>query len=267
MKKLLSVAVVLAALIACPAFAQSPGTYIYSATPSGSLVGTELWPIAAVGSGSGCSGGYCGFAATTAQIRAYVVPINLASDVSSILPGLYGGTGVNNGSSLFTIGGNVTFTGAFATTFTVSAPTNATLPAGTYTVGYLDLPPNAQTGSYQIALTDRGKQVDMNCGSVCTVTIPANSSVGFPAGSCVSFFAQPGSATVTIAITTDTLTFLPSLGTGSRTLVAGGLATACKYGSTLTAWFIGGNANLSDVVKLPAPQWADAGIADMKLAA
>jgi hypothetical protein len=246
MKKLLACLIALVAISCAPAFAQSPGTYIYNATPSGSLVGTELWPIAAVGSGSGCSGGYCGLSATTAQIRSYVVPINVSGgDITSVMAGLNGGTGVNNGTNLFTYPYNVTFSGTGPVTINSTASTTATLPSGTFTVGYINLPVNAQTGSYGPVLTDVGKQIDMNCGSACTVTIPANSSVAFPAGSCLTIFAQPGSATVTIAITSDTLTFLPGLGTGSRTLVAGGLATACKYGSTLTAWFIGGNANLS----------------------
>lgn len=39
-----------------------------------------------------------------------------------------GGTGVDNGSSTISIGGNLTFGGAFATTFTVTGTTNLTLP-------------------------------------------------------------------------------------------------------------------------------------------
>jgi len=40
----------------------------------------------------------------------------------------YGGTGVNNGTSTITVGGNLTFSGAFATTINVTGPTNVTLP-------------------------------------------------------------------------------------------------------------------------------------------
>jgi hypothetical protein len=40
----------------------------------------------------------------------------------------YGGTGVNNGSNTITLGGNLTTSGAFATTLTVTAVTNVTLP-------------------------------------------------------------------------------------------------------------------------------------------
>jgi len=46
----------------------------------------------------------------------------------SIVDPTYGGTGVNNGSSTITIGGNLTVTGAFSTEFTVTANTSVTLP-------------------------------------------------------------------------------------------------------------------------------------------
>ncbi len=52
----------------------------------------------------------------------------------SLLTGTYGGTGVNNGSSTITLGGNLITSGAFATTLTSTATTNATLPAGTNTL-------------------------------------------------------------------------------------------------------------------------------------
>lgn len=46
----------------------------------------------------------------------------------------FGGTGVNNGASTITIGGNVVFSGAFTFTATLSATTTPTFPSGTYTV-------------------------------------------------------------------------------------------------------------------------------------
>ena len=39
-----------------------------------------------------------------------------------------GGTGIDNGSSTITLGGNLKFAGAFATTITVTGITNVTLP-------------------------------------------------------------------------------------------------------------------------------------------
>lgn len=47
----------------------------------------------------------------------------------SVVAGQYGGTGVANTGKTITLGGNLTLSGAFATTFTVGATTTVTLPA------------------------------------------------------------------------------------------------------------------------------------------
>ena len=47
----------------------------------------------------------------------------------TLIDSTYGGTGVNNGSSTITLGGNFTTSGAFTTTLTVGANTNVTLPS------------------------------------------------------------------------------------------------------------------------------------------
>ncbi len=46
----------------------------------------------------------------------------------SVINPLYGGTGVNNGSNTITLGGNLTTSGAFASTFTMTAATGVTFP-------------------------------------------------------------------------------------------------------------------------------------------
>lgn len=46
----------------------------------------------------------------------------------TIVSPTYGGTGVNNGTKTITLGGNLTTSGAFATTLTVTAATSVTLP-------------------------------------------------------------------------------------------------------------------------------------------
>lgn len=46
----------------------------------------------------------------------------------TVVSGLYGGTGVANSGKTITLGGNLTTSGAFATTFTTTATTNVTLP-------------------------------------------------------------------------------------------------------------------------------------------
>jgi len=64
----------------------------------------------------------------------------------AVITGQYGGTGVANTGKTITLGGNLTTSGAFATTFTVTADSNATLPAGTNTLAGLEVSPQTWTG-------------------------------------------------------------------------------------------------------------------------
>lgn len=90
------------------------------------------------------------------------------------------------------------------------------------------------------ALTDRGAILLHPSADTTarTVTIPANGSVAFPVGSTFTIINQGSAGALTIAITTDTLTWLPAGTTGSRTLAAHGMATCIKI--TSTNWVISG---------------------------
>lgn len=58
--------------------------------------------------------------------------IDLTTKVTGLLPGVNGGTGVNNSGKTITLGGNLTTAGAFASTFTMTGTTAVTFPtAGT----------------------------------------------------------------------------------------------------------------------------------------
>jgi hypothetical protein len=106
---------------------------------------------------------------------------------------------------------------------------------GTLELGYRDVPQNAQTGAYALALTDRGKHISITTGGI---TIPANASVAFPIGSAVTIYNN-SSSNQTIAIAgTDTLRWAGTTNTGSRTLSGYGLATVLKVSSTV--WVISG---------------------------
>lgn len=72
-----------------------------------------------------------------------------------------------------------------------------------------------------------------------TVTFPANATIPMPVGSVVTIDNDVGAGVVTIAITTDTMVLVGTVGsTGNRTLAAGGRATAQKV--TTTRWRISG---------------------------
>lgn len=106
-------------------------------------------------------------------------------------------------------------------------------------VGYLDVPPNTQTGNYTLVIGDRGKAIRHPGGGGAgdTYTIPSNASVAFPTGTVVSF-VNGENASISIAINSDTLRLAGTSSTGTRTLAAFGMATAIKVDST--EWLISG---------------------------
>ena len=74
------------------------------------------------------SGTLVNSAVTSLSSLATVGTITSGTWNGSIISPTYGGTGVNNGSSTITLGGNLTTSGAFTTTLTVTGNTNVTLP-------------------------------------------------------------------------------------------------------------------------------------------
>jgi hypothetical protein len=77
---------------------------------------------------------------------------------ATIIGATYGGTGVNNGSNTITLGGNLTTSGAFATTLTTTNTTNVTLP----TTGTLSTLSGAETFT--------NKRIDPRVSSVASAS-------------------------------------------------------------------------------------------------
>ena len=92
------------------------------------------------------------------------------------------------------------------------------------------------TGSATIVAADAGKHIYST--ATRTITIDSNANLALPIGTAITFVAGSG-ATVTIAITTDTMYLAGPATTGSRTLAPFGIATALKI--TSTTWIISGN--------------------------
>ncbi len=100
-------------------------------------------------------------------------------------------------------------------------------------------PMNTQNGSYTLVLGDKGKTITkVSGGAGETITIPANASVVFPIGTLICI-NNDGGGTLTVAITTDTLTWADDNSTGSRTLADGGMCVILKV--TATAWKVAGD--------------------------
>lgn len=100
------------------------------------------------------------------------------------------------------------------------------------------IPLTTRNSSYTFVATDAGGGSQHTDGTPRTWTIPANASVAYDVGVCLVFVNAPGAATLSIAITSDTMTLANSTSTGTRSLAAAGVAVAMKISST--AWLISG---------------------------
>jgi hypothetical protein len=98
----------------------------------------------------------------------------------------------------------------------------------------------SKSAAYTFVLTDaNGTFLHPSADTTArTWTIPANASVAYPVGTCLTFINDTSGGVITIAITSDTLTLAGAGTTGSRSLAANGLATAIK--KTSTTWVIDG---------------------------
>lgn len=210
----------------------------------------------------------------TATAATFASPV-IAPQGDATAPGVaFAGTGTNdgmylisnnnlgfstNGTLRLTVNADVTATGQYlAAGGTASAPAHSitgdtntgiysdladelffSLGGTGYRVGYRNVPLNTQNGNYTGVLTDSGKAIYKASGGAGeTITIPANASVAYELGTVLTFINN-GGGNLTIAITSDTLTWTQDGSTGSRILRNDGMATAIKVATT--EWFISGD--------------------------
>lgn len=211
-----------------PTFTFSGAGLISAVVPAGNFAFTANGPAAnasaiafAINS---VSQGYIGYAGAANQL----VSGSVAGDFLIL----------SNQRILFATGGNGIQALMLASgTFQINDSVGSFFP-----VGYLGLPTNSQAGNYTTVLSDRAKQIIHNSPSAHTYTIAANASVAYAIGDVIHIVNPPSGGSLTIAINSDTLTLVPTGTTGSRTLLAPGVATAEKIAAT--AWIIYGS-NLS----------------------
>lgn len=169
----------------------------------------------------------------------------------TILGGTYGGTGVNNGARTLTMGGSVTYSGAFASTFTLTNTTAVTFPtAGTLatTAGNV-----ATATALQTARAING--VNFDGTAAITVTAAAGTLTGatLAANVLASSLTSHGTLTAFAADTGSIATSQPY--TMSSTWNAAGVAfttfqilitsTASAAGSLIADWQVGGASKFS----------------------
>lgn len=92
----------------------------------------------------------------------------------TLIGSTYGGTGINNGANTITLGGNLVTSGAFNTTITSTATTNATLPAGTTTL--VPTTGTGATGTWGISISGTAANVTTNANMTGDVTSVGNAT-------------------------------------------------------------------------------------------
>lgn len=114
-------------------------------------------------------------------------------------------------------------------------------PGSVYSAGFRGVPQNIQNGNYTFVLADAGNHVIHTSATAGHVyTIPANASVAFPIGTAITIVNTNGSASISVAITTDTLRRGDgTAGTGTRTVGADRICTIIK--TAATEWYISGS--------------------------
>lgn len=143
-------------------------------------------------------------------------------------------------SSTLAVADGKTFTSSNTLTLAGTDSTTMTFPGVSSNIGYLEIPQNSKSAAYTTVLTDSGKHVYHPGADTTarTFTIDSNANVAYPIGATLTFINDTSAGTLTIAITSDTLVMMGTGSTGSRTLVANGIATATKV--TSTRWVISG---------------------------
>lgn len=120
-------------------------------------------------------------AVTTLSSLSSIGTITTGTWNGSVIGGTYGGTGINNGSSTFTMGGSVSFSGAFTFSGTLTGTTAITFPtSGTLaTVGSNGVSiTSVTTTSFTMTATAAVNIFVVNNASLVTVTLPATFSIG-----------------------------------------------------------------------------------------
>lgn len=139
-------------------------------------------------------------------------------------------------SATLTIADGKTATVSNSITLAGTDSTTMTFPPASANIGYLESPINSQANDYTGVLADSGKTI-LITGATKTFTIPANASVAYAVGTCLSgiFTNATGGS---VAITSDTMTLAGTTSTGTRTIAQNGRWTAQKM--TSTTWLISG---------------------------
>lgn len=166
----------------------------------------------------------------------------LTTGVTGILPGANGGTGVANSGKTLTLGGNLTTSGAFATTLTATAATSVTLPVSGTLIASATALTGAVTGTPSSSTYLRGDGTWATPSGSGNVSGPGTSTNGYiptwngTTGTVLAAgYNVSGSGNV--ALTTSAVLTTPAL-TGSssgNTTLASANSSSTNYTATFPA--------------------------------
>lgn len=146
--------------------------------------------------------------------------------LTEAVPAASGGTGVANTKNI-TVAGNFTTAGTSNLTLTTSATTNATIPPGTVSLGFRNIPQNGQTANYTTVAEDVGKMVIHTSAASGNHTFTVNNTASAD-GDAISFLNAKTSTTVTLTLSSGNFTLYQGnlTATGANASVpAGSIAT------------------------------------------
>lgn len=157
-------------------------------------------------------------AGVTASSLTSVGTIGTGTWQGSVIAGQYGGTGVANTGKTITLGGNLTMSGAFAATFTLSNTTSVTFPIG----GTLASLSTAETFTAQQSFVMNGNPVviDSSNSSQQIVMKAAGATSNFFGAAGGTFYVQNAGGTIQTQFQDDT-----SGGTVANQITFHGVAT------------------------------------------
>lgn len=197
------------------------------------------------------------------------------SNISGVITGTHGGTGVDNGNNLITIGGNittdnsVTFVGDFPVTFTFSGTTNLTFPTTGTLATTADIPslPISVTngGTGLTSITNHALMLGQGVSNVATLLLTAGQlpigttsgdPVGASIGSGIGINVSNGSGSISIALQTPVS--LSNGGTNASLTPSNG---GIFYSTSSAAAILSGTSTAGQILRSganSAPSWSTA---------
>jgi hypothetical protein len=221
------------------------------------------------------SGTLINSAVTTLSSLVSVGTISTGSWGATVISPTYGGTGVNNGASTITLGGNFATSGAYAATLTLTGATNVTLPtSGTLatTSSIPTFPLSLANGGLNANLTASNGGIFYSTGSAGAIlagtatanqvllsgssTTPAWSTATYPTTTTINQLLYSSAANTITGLTTANSGVLitssggvPSIGSTLPTAVQGNITqtgtitTGAWNGSIITGTYGGTGVN------------------------